>query len=188
MGTLCQYCKVLEIDDAAWGGFLDESIPGKNVAAFSGGTFRTVSDPSELTRKYCEKYPGSYGPAKIWFFRCHYDREDMFPELPGLKESAAGCGFCALLGDWIRWQSGTDTYGFNDPERPIVIRSFDYTWHEVIGKNGVPFRTFGGLRVNITGSENEYYGHRDGVDIMIYSPEGKRLSNRSKLLGIDVKL
>lgn len=178
MGTLCQYCKVLEIDDAAWGGFRDESVPGKNVAAFSGGVVDTLGDSNLLTMEYREKYPGSYGPVKIRYFTCQYDREDTFPEMPGLKESAAECGFCASLHVWIRWQSEKDTYIFGYPEIPIIIRSFDYTWHEIIGKNGVPFRIFGGLDVNVyepVDDDDENHILVRGADIMMYAPEGKKL-------------
>lgn len=175
MGILCQYCKVLEIDDASWGGFRDESIPGKNVAAFSGGTVRTLEDSHYLHDRYHIKYPRSYGPVKIQYFTCQYGREDTFPELPDLKESAAGCGFCALLRDWIRWYANSDSYRtFGDPERTIVIRSLSYTWYEAIRENGVPLRIFGGLNPEVCWDDGSAWYFK-GVDIRIDAPKGKSL-------------
>lgn len=184
MGTLCQYCKVLEIDDAASGAFRDESIPGKNVAAFSGGY--TLEDFQRQTCEFLEEYPGSHRPVKMWMLTIDYDRRDTFPELPGLKESAAECAFCALLRTWIQWHFVKATIRFNDPEQTITIRSFVYRWYGAIGKDGIPFKKLHHLTPYIyyDFSDSSYF---QGAPIRIDAPNGKRVSIGSKQLGIDAK-
>lgn len=189
MGTLCQYCKVLEIDDAAWGGSRDESIPGKTVLSFSGGITEKLSyrRNAEILKEYPNE--GEYAidrraPAQYRRFICRYDRQDTSPDLPSLKESAAvGCRPCALLRYWIRSQISR-TRGFNSPASTVFIRSLMYTWYETIRKTGIPFRVIRGLEIDVI---VEGIRNFRSSSLKIYASEGNKLLNYFQWLNINTK-
>lgn len=104
----CQHCKVLELDDAEYGGTIKHTKDGKKFVDFG-----VIQETRALGMKrwHCAERARAIGPGRSSAYQrqacpiidLDYRRSDTLPDLPGFALTGTqGCAFCEILrGDII---------------------------------------------------------------------------------------
>lgn len=112
--TLCQNCQAVSLDDEKLG----------------GTTF--TPDDGEPFLYFGRDVEGGEGHFSI---QVGGDREDEFPDLPGLRLSAAnGCSLCGLLRSAVLNEFPPQEVNREGPDTTIkilVLKNFVYQWHSL---------------------------------------------------------
>lgn len=115
MMDLCQYCKVLQLDDSLCSEYLGRYDINEATFAF----------PSDKTFEW-----------ESMELSLEYRRDDKLPDLAGLKET--GCQFCSFLRRSIRRQVRAEIPTLSTVEQSLKIYSAKYVWVQPKQSPGIP--------------------------------------------------
>lgn len=157
--TLCQHCQAVSLDDEKLGGTTFTPNDGEPFLYFG---------------RDIESDEGQFS------IRVGGDREDEFPDLPGLRLSAAnGCSLCGLLRSAVLNEFPLQEVDREVPDtsrKILVLKRFNYDWHSLnrieYRKKSLAYLAFLNVNAVVQSQHGELSRH---IHFEVCAPSGTRL-------------